>query len=231
MRYFLDVLLTPRVVDGVMAPSARCMAAVTKTLFLMRKCFAPVLPFFLWHVWTTSTSIRMLQGSALFCLLRAIIYLFSDNHLVVGDLTKRDIWPLFASLVWFCRVSSGRVQNAPPCWYIGERHLLCVYAPWLVRCAVVGAISTWLTGSPTFIVQAVLRESSIPAVASHWVFGEDKLQALIRRCYDGYACTCCPSSIATSLLTISCSTATGTHAMQTRVFGMELTKHRSSAPI
>ena len=200
VRYILDALLTPRVVDSVLRVSARWVIAVTSGAWpLLRTFFTPVLPFFLWHVWSAFTSFRMLQGSALICFARLLLHLIMDDKLIVGDLTKRDIWPSLVPVVRFCRVSSGRVTHVPQPWQCGERLALCLAMPWIIRCAGVGLLSRWFTGSSLTVVHAVeWAARPLAGTMSQWSpewddgprmrdsSGHDEdLLAIIRRCYDG----------------------------------------------
>ena len=200
VRYILDALLTPRVVDSMLRPSARWVVAATSGAWpLLRTFFAPVLPFFLWHVWSTYNSLRMLQGSAFVCFARLLLHLIVDDRLIVGDLTKKDLWPSLVPVVWFCRVSSGRVAHVPQPWRCGERRVLCLAMPWIIRCAGAGLLSRWLTGSSLTMVHAVeWAASPLGGAVSRWSpewSGDSRVRdspsdregllARIRRCYDG----------------------------------------------
>ena len=124
-----------------------------------------------------------------------LLHLIADDRVVVGDLTKRDLWPLLVPVAWFCRVSGGRVAlpDAPPSWQRIEHRTACFAVPWLIRCAALSATSRWLTGwTPVDAVEWVRSPFKGGVLQHPWHEEEPSapwrdggLTARIDRCYDG----------------------------------------------
>jgi len=140
IRYVLDVLFTPRVVQVV----CRQVESIMHRIWAAT-CCAPMMWLLLLHLWSSlDYSIFAISARwALWCcILRAMLTTLMDDTMVVGQLRKRHVWVPLAWLVTFMRVSSGR--EAPRrTWQSGHRHHLCRTVPWVLR---LGVLSTsWPT--------------------------------------------------------------------------------------
>lgn len=146
VRYILDVLLTPPVLDSLVCDVYDgALSAIPSICSLLRTCFAPLMPFVVFHVWKWCTANVIQRALFLLCSLRLATSIVMNDAVTIGRLTKEDVWPTLVPLVRFVRVSAGRVAErdvGPPmnAWFCGYRRLLCVVVPWLVRIAVLLAL-------------------------------------------------------------------------------------------
>lgn len=137
-RYIIDAVLTCGTVDAIArsasngvletarvgCPLLRVHSALCTTLLALQA----------WRFWNAEIMQRGLMWA---CSLRLVAHLIMSDDLVIGQLTKGDVWPQLASLVTFLRVSSGRTTLHPKMhWRQGCRRFLCMFVPWAVRAAV-----------------------------------------------------------------------------------------------
>ena len=136
VRYLLDVLFTPCLVDAAAHTVAKwAIRAPRNSISVLRSCFAPLLPWVVLRIWRCWDAAIMERACLYVAALQMCVNLLSDNTLVIGRLTKRDMWPLLVPLLAFTRISSGRVRR-PRRWRRGLRGFLCAAVPWLVRVVV-----------------------------------------------------------------------------------------------
>ena len=159
IRYILDVLLTPRVLDAAAHAAIDCIITAPRcSLNLLRSCSAALLPWATLRVWRCCDAAMMEKACLYVAALQLGLKFVCDSSLVVGRLRKGDLWPMIVPLVMFTRVSSGRSQG-PHRWRCGRRGLLCAAAPWMVR---IGALVALYQIFVAPLVQSLRR--SIPAM-------------------------------------------------------------------
>ena len=131
-RYVLDVLLTPDVVDDTVRSAWRGgRTALVKAWPLLRTCYAPLVPVLLMQFWKLAT-LDMVQWTCGYaCSFRLMMHLLMHDSLVVGSLTKGDVWPQVVPFVTFVRISSGRARRVGAEWRYGPRYFLCRAVPWI----------------------------------------------------------------------------------------------------
>jgi len=142
IRYFLDVIFTPSVVQFVYG---HVVSAVR--LVWVVSCFTPVALLIGLHLWDLLTFGSLFRYVLWCSILRAVGTSLMDNTVVVGSLKKRHIWVPLAWWVTFTRVSSGRY---PPhgAWLHGPHQCLCRIVPWIVRLCVLGATHSTFRVAP-----------------------------------------------------------------------------------
>ena len=139
IRYILDVLLTPAVLDTLIRDVYRSVpSAIGSAWPLVKTCYAPLMPFLLFHVWKWCNSDIVQRILLLLCSLRLFTSIIMNDAATVGQLTKGDVWPALVPLVRFARISAGRVTKAEAGpslqpWFRGYRRWMCLVGPWLVR--------------------------------------------------------------------------------------------------
>jgi len=147
-RYFFDVLLSPRVFDAAAWRTIGWLGRVVcASLPLLKLCYAPLVPFFILHIWNVCSA-KMIQRVLLLVFsCRLTMHIILSNAIVMGRLTKGDVWRPLVKLVRFVRISSGRSSSPPPRWKEGYRYLLCIIVPWMIRLAVLAVIYENTVGS------------------------------------------------------------------------------------
>ena len=162
VRYVLDVLLTPRVLDSL-THDAYCAARSTilSAWPLLKTCYAPLAPCVVYHLWNWCNADVIQRALLLVCSLRLATSIIMNNAATVGRLTKGDAWPILLPLVRFARVSGKRLNEkvAGPSlkpWFRGYRRVLCLAMPWFVRAAVLNAL-VGASGSPLTTIVSSMR--------------------------------------------------------------------------
>ena len=146
VRYVLDVLLTPPVLDSLIRDAGdAARSAIPSAWPLLKTCYGPLAPFVVFHLWKWCNADVIQRALLLVCSLRLATSIIMNNAATIGRLTKGDVWPALLPLVRFARVSGGRLseQDAGPSlkpWFRGCRRLMCLAVPWLVRAAVLDAL-------------------------------------------------------------------------------------------
>ena len=230
-RYALDVLLTPVVVDDAVFGVGRWARALTGTAWpVLRTCYAPLAPVLMLQLWKLATLDTLQWVFACACSFRLLVHVLMHDSLVVGSLTKRDIWPQIVPLATFVRVSGGRARRVPRQWRQGPLHLICGAVPWAIR----------LT-----ILVLLLRRSAIPrSMLPHWPAQpgaadiekwatdaepwteHDDLVARIQRCYDGDTCYAAELTWRGSHLPPLFG-----HNMKVRLLGVDTPELRGACPL
>lgn len=153
VRYVLDVLLTPPVLDSLMRDAYNAArGAIAAVWPLLRTCYGPLAPFVVFHLWKWCNVDVIQHAVLLVCSLRLATSIIMNNAVTIGRLTKGDVWPALMPLVRFARVSGGRLTepDAAPSqrpWFRGCRRLMCLAVPWIIRAAVLDALLR-VVGSP-----------------------------------------------------------------------------------
>jgi len=192
VRYVLDVLLTPEVVDDTVRGAWRGGRAALATAWpLLCTCYAPLAPVLLIQVWRLATLDMVQWTCGCVCSFRLMIHLLMHDSLIVGSLTKRDVWPQIVPFVTFVRVSSGRARRVLGKWQHGPRYFLCRAMPWAVRVCLLALLLR--RSLPNYRRTRHRNGREHPAVADQWATGageeeHDGLVARISSCYDGDTC-------------------------------------------
>ena len=156
VRYVLDVLFTPRLVQALFWWVGKSARSIWRWLWC-----APVASCLALHLWGSLKCDTVVRGVLLWYILRAGLLALMDDHAVVGGLKKHHIWLPLLWWVTFTRVSSGRCA---PCtaWKSGHRHILCCAAPWALRLTIVMVVC-W----PAFGGTRTVRASEFELHAPH----------------------------------------------------------------
>ena len=107
VRYMLDVLFTPRLVQALFWWLSNCARCIWRWLWCV-----PVASFLALHLWGSLTCDTVVRGLLMWYTLRAGLVAFMDDQVVVGGLKKHHIWLPLLWWVTFTRVSSGRGTRA-----------------------------------------------------------------------------------------------------------------------
>ena len=142
IRYVMDVLFTPHVVQAV---PHQVEAIMHRLWTAVSAWYAPLMWLLLLHLWG-SLSCGIFAISARWalwcCIVRAMLTTLMDDTMVVGRLRKRHVWVPLVWWVTFTRVSSGR-EEPRRTWQCGHRHHLCCIMPWVIRLGILSA--SWPT--------------------------------------------------------------------------------------
>ena len=142
IRYILDVLLTPAVLDSFARDVCQSIpSAIGSAWPLVKTCYAPLMPVLLFQAWKWCNSDIVQRVLLLLGSIRLLTGIIMNDAATVGQLTKGDVWPALVPLVRFARISAGRVtkvEAAPALqpWFRGYRRWMCLAGPWVVRGAV-----------------------------------------------------------------------------------------------
>ena len=151
IRYLLDVLLTPRLLDAVAHSLVGwVMEAPRTSMMALHSCSATLLPWAMLRAWRCLDAAVIERACLYVAGIQLGVKLIADNTLVMGRITKRDMWPLLVPLATFARVSSGR-SRGPHRWRCGRRGLLCAVAPWLIRIWVLAALYTTVAAKLAYL--------------------------------------------------------------------------------
>lgn len=154
VRYMLDVLFTPRLVQALFCWLSNCARCIWRWLWCV-----PVASFLALHLWGSLTCDTVVRGLLMWYTLRAGLVAFMDDQVVVGGLKKHHIWLPLLWWVTFTRVSSGRCAPYAE-WKGGHRRFLCCVVPWVLRLIALTACwptlrtSTWVTRASEPALQA-----------------------------------------------------------------------------
>jgi hypothetical protein len=180
-RYFFDVLLSPNVFDAVAWGTVEWLGRVICALLpLIKLCYAPLVPFWMLHLWNfcSSTMIQRLLLLVFSC--RLTMRIIMSDDIVIGRLTKGDAWRPLVKIVRFIRISSGR-STPPPCWKEGCRYLLCITVPWIIRLAVLAVVYENTVGSliaPPLFLSRLRRGGTCDFPATRYQERGDRLDSL-----------------------------------------------------
>ena len=160
LRYLLDVIFTPTVVDALARDICSCVMSTARAARSLLSIY--LLPIAALRAWQRCDSDAMTRSLLFLFALRMLVNIVGNNALVVGTLTKRDVWCKLVPFTRFVRVSGGRVlkERAPIAWqpwFRGPRRLACVLVPWTIR----AALLHWLTS----VVFQSPASNAAPAIA------------------------------------------------------------------
>ena len=154
VRYVLDVLFTPRLVQALFWWLSNCARCIWRWLWCV-----PVASFLALHLWGSLTCDTVVRGLLMWYTLRAGLVAFMDDQVVVGGLKKHHIWLPLLWWVTFTRVSSGRCAPYAE-WKGGHRRFLCCVVPWVLR--LIALTACW----PTLRTSTWVTRASEPALLS-----------------------------------------------------------------